>query len=110
MISRYDPNGPIPFNEIKDILTDIFKVIIPKGKGIEINTSSWHYGLSDTTPSKDILKLYRSLGGKIITIGSDAHKPEYIGDHFKEAIDVLKELGFTEVFTFENHRPILHKI
>ncbi|MDD3796277.1 MAG: histidinol-phosphatase HisJ family protein [Lachnospiraceae bacterium] len=94
LISRYDRSGPYPFDRIKDILTDIFNVIIQKGKGIEINTSSWHYGLSDTTPSKDILRLYRSLGGKIITMGSDAHTPNYIGDHMEDAQLILKNLGF----------------
>ncbi len=42
-------------------------------------TSYHRYGLRDTTPSKDILRLYRELGGEIITIGSDSHEPEYLG-------------------------------
>jgi len=41
--------------------------------------SSFRYALSDLTPSKDIIKLYKELGGKIITIGSDSHKEEYHG-------------------------------
>lgn len=110
LISRYDTAGPCPYGEIKDILKEILTVVIQKGKGIEINTSSWHYGISDTTPSQNILKLYHSLGGKIITMGSDAHTPEYIGDHFKDARRVLKEVGFTEVYTYENHIPIAHPL
>lgn len=110
LISRYDPAGSYPFEKIKDILTDIFKIIIEKGKGIEINTSSWHYGLADTMPSGDILRLYHSLGGEIVTIGSDAHKPEYIGDHFEDARNILKEIGFTKIYTFEKHKPIPHDI
>lgn len=108
LISRYDPAGCYPFEKIRDILTEIFKVIIQQGKGIEINTSSWHYGLSDTTPSGDILKLYRSLGGKIITMGSDAHTPDYVGDHMEEAKNILKEIGFSEFYTFQKHVPIAH--
>lgn len=110
LISRYDPAGSYPFENIKAILTDIFKIIIEKGKGIEINTSSWHYGLADTMPSGDILRLYHSLGGEIVTIGSDAHKPEYIGDHFEDARNILKEIGFTKIYTFEKHKPIPHDI
>ena len=34
--------------------------VIDDGKGIEINTSSHRYGLKDSTPSVDILKLYKS--------------------------------------------------
>ena len=51
----------------------IFKTIIPKGKGIEVNTSGFAYGLDSAMPSIDILKLYKELGGEIITVGSDAH-------------------------------------
>lgn len=110
LISRYDPAGPYPFSQIRDILTDIFTVVIQKGKGIEINTSSWHYGLSDTTPSRDILALYRSLGGHIITMGSDAHTPDYIGDHMEEAQQILKEIGFSAFHTFASHTPIPHPL
>ena len=63
-------------------------------KVLEINTSSHRYGLKDSTPSRDILKLYKELGGKIITIGSDSHKPEHLGAYIDEAKELLKETGF----------------
>lgn len=110
LFSRYDPAGLYPFYEIKEILTEIFTRIIQKGKGIEINTSSWRYKLSDTTPSKDILRLYRSLGGEIITMGSDAHSTDYLGDHMSEAKQILKELGFTEFHTYTKHNPVAHTL
>ena len=110
LITRYDPNGRIAFDRIKGILTDIFHTVIADGKGIEINTSSWHYGLDDTMPARDILRLYRSLGGTIITTGSDAHKPEYLADHFADAQDILRAIGFTDFYTYEKHQPIAHKL
>lgn len=110
LISRYDVEGPYPFEKLKPILTEILKHVIEKGKGIEINTSSWHYGLPDTTPSREILKLYHSLGGRIITMGSDAHKPEFIGGHMEEAKQVLREVGFPAFYTYEKHRPIAHEL
>lgn len=108
--TRYDPAGIYPFEKVKDIVTEILKTAIAKGKGIEINTSSWRYGLDDTTPSREILKLYHSLGGKIITVGSDAHTPEYVGNHFKEAIEILRNIGFEAIYTYEKHKPISHDI
>lgn len=110
LISRYDPAGIYPFENIKDILEEIFKVIIEKGKGIEFNTSSWRYQLDDTTPSRDILKLYHAMGGDIITIGSDAHKPEYVGAHFQDGLNILKEIGFKKYYTYDKHRAIAHTI
>ena len=110
LISRYDKQGIYPFEKIKDKLIEIFKIVIANSKGIEINTSSWHYKLQDTTPSRNILKLYYDLGGKIITIGSDAHKPEFIGDHFNDAVKILKDIGFKQYYTFDHHVPIAHDL
>ncbi len=110
LIVRYDPRGRYPFEKVEDQIAEILKLAIIDGKGIEINTSSWHYGLDDTMPSRQLLKLYRDLGGKIITIGSDGHTTRYIGDHFEDAVDILKDIGFTHVAGFTKMKPELHEI
>ncbi|MGN0466606.1 MAG: histidinol-phosphatase HisJ family protein [Lachnospiraceae bacterium] len=110
MITRYDKEGIYPFEKVRDIIREILRQTIEDGKGIEINTSSHRYGLPDLTPSRQILKMYRELGGSIITIGSDSHKPEHLGAYIKETIEELKEMGFTSICTFENMNPIFHKI
>lgn len=109
-ITRYDKQGVYPFEKIKPIITEILKIVIADGKGIEFNTSYHRYGLKDTTPCIDILKLYRELGGKMITIGSDSHKPEHLGAFITEAKTILKELGFDSFCTYEKMQPIFHKL
>ena len=104
-IVRYDECGVYPFPEIKDIVTKILKLAIEDNKGIEINTSSVRYGLKDTTPSKDIIKLYRDLGGKIITIGSDSHKKEHLGAYIDETKIMLKDMGFEYLCIFKQMKP-----
>ena len=81
LITRYDENGIYPFEKVEPIVSEILKTAIKDGKGIELNTSYHRYGLDDTTPSVKILKLYHELGGDIITIGSDSHKPEHLGKY-----------------------------
>lgn len=110
LISRYDKAGLYPFEKIKPILTKIFQIIIKDGKGIELNTSSRHYKLNDTTPARDILRLYHSLGGRIITIGSDAHNVGRLAEDVPESKNILRKLGFTEFCTFEKMQPIFNKI
>lgn len=110
MITRYDLAGIYPFEKIRDIVTEILQQVIRDGKGIEVNTSCHRYGLTDLTPSRDILKLYKELGGTILTIGSDTHKPEHLAAYVRETIAELKELGFTSICTFQNMKPIFHAI
>ena len=110
LIVRYDLQGEYPFELLKEKLTKILTLVIQKGKGIEVNTSSFKYGLKDLTPSKDILKLYYDLGGRIITIGSDSHVVDTLGSHFDDVILVLKEIGFDELVYFEKMKPVFYKI
>lgn len=110
LIVRYDPAGVYPFKKVQPLIQEILKTVIEDGKGIELNTSWIRYGLSDTQPSEDILKLYRRLGGTIITIGSDSHQKEHLGTAIEESMARLKELGFENWHTFENGKPIAHPL
>lgn len=110
LIARYDPAGSYPFEAIKPILTEILQTVIADGKGIEVNTSSHRYGLADLTPARDILRLYRELGGRILTIGSDSHKPAHLGAYIDQTKQELRELGFTEFCTFEKMQPVFHTL
>ncbi|MDK2807606.1 MAG: histidinol-phosphatase family [Clostridiales bacterium] len=82
----------------------ILKEIILRGKGIEINTSGLRQSPKETMPGAFILKMYRDLGGYIITVGSDAHKPEDIGAGFDSAYSLLKEAGFHEIAVFSKRK------
>ena len=110
LITRYDNDGVYSFEKIKNKITEILKIVISDGKGIELNTSSKRYGLSDSTPCRDILKLYYNLGGNIITIGSDSHKPEHLGAYIQEGKELLRSIGFTQYCTFEKMKPIFHTL
>lgn len=106
MIKRYDPYGEYPDEKIMGIVEKILRQVIADGKGIEVNTSCFKYGLKDLTPSRAILQRYYELGGRIITIGSDSHKTEHLGDHIIEVRKNLKEIGFKQFCTFDKMMPI----
>lgn len=108
-IQRYNETI-YPFEKSREIIVKILKKVIEDNKGIEVNTSSFRYGLKELTPERDILKLYHELGGKIITIGSDAHKAENVGEHIPYIQEELKKIGFTDICTFDKMKPIFHKL
>ncbi|MBD5085551.1 MAG: histidinol-phosphatase HisJ family protein [Clostridiales bacterium] len=110
LIKRYDKAGIYPFENIKPFAAEILKIVIADGKGIELNTSSHRYGLPDSMPSAELLRLYRELGGSIITIGSDSHAPAHLGAYIQEAKEYLKELGFRDFCTYEKMWPIFHRL
>ena len=93
-----------------DIIDEIFKVIIPRGQGIELNTSGHKYGLPTGMPSKDILTLYKERGGEILTLGSDSHVADTVGYDFKASLELFESIGFKYITTFEKMKPTFHKI
>ena len=75
-----------------------------------MTASSFRYDMKETCPSEAILRLYRTLGGEIITTGSDAHCPEHVAYHFKYAYAYLKSLGFDYITSFSQRKPSFHRI
>lgn len=110
LIRRYDDFGEYPFKKSKEIIEKILTHIIENQKGIELNTSSFRYGLKDLMPSKDILKFYKELNGEIITIGSDSHNTKYLGYKIKDMQEFLKSIGYKYFATFDKMKPIFHKL
>lgn len=111
-VVRYGPNRNqyYTYEKFADLLDEILRTIIQKGKGIEINTGGFKYGLGHPNPTEAVLRRYRELGGEIITIGADAHKPEHVAYDFQKVPDILQEAGFKYYTVFQARKPIFSKL
>ena len=94
-------DGPEPY---ADMIRTALRSIVARGKGIEINTSPLYRGHPEPCPSMEILHWYRELGGKILTLGSDAHTVATIGGCFDVAAEMAQAAGFKRLATFERRR------
>ncbi len=111
-IVRYIPDTLKAYDylDYKEVLEECLKTLIRHGIGIECNTSGFKYKLSSPHPKIEILKRYLELGGEILTIGSDAHKPEHIAYDFSVANDLLTNLGFRYYTVFHDRKPTFLKL
>ncbi|MEA3423229.1 MAG: histidinol-phosphatase HisJ family protein [Bacillota bacterium] len=89
------------YEEFSEIIDRILSKIIEKGKGIEINTSGLRNELQVFHPKREVVQRYLQLGGKVITIGSDAHFVDDYSAGINEAMELLKKLGIKKINTFE---------
>lgn len=105
-VVRYGPNKNTYYSYQKyaQVLDAILKKLIGLGKGIEVNTSGFKYGLSHPNPCEDILKRYRELGGEILTLGADAHQPEHVAYGFDRLAGLLDACGFSYYTVFKNRK------
>ena len=106
--ARHHPtHAPILLDNHREVVAEIMKVLISKGKGMEINTSGVDR-CGGYLPTADYLRLFKELGGKIVTVGSDAHTADRVGQYCFDACQLVKEI-FGYVCTFEKRKPIFHK-
>lgn len=106
-VVRYGPNKNrfYSYERYADVIDEILGTLIGMGKGIELNTAGFRYGLGHPNPTEAILARYRELGGRIVTVGSDAHAPEQIAGDFARARELLKGAGFTGYTVFRGRKP-----
>ena len=95
-VVRYGPdrNRFYTYEAYADIIDEILRKLISMGKGIEVNTAGFKYGLGHPNPTEAVLLRYHELGGEILTLGADAHVPEHVAYAFDRLPQILRHAGF----------------
>jgi histidinol-phosphatase (PHP family) len=106
-VVRYGPNQNrfYSYRKYADVIDEILRTLISRGKGIELNTAGFKYGLGHPHPTEEVLLRYRELGGEILTIGADAHAPEHVAFAFDKVPELLKQAGFRYYTVFTARKP-----
>lgn len=99
---------PVSYQAHRDIIDEILRTLAQKGKGLELNTSGMDR-CGGFLPTADIFRRFRELGGQIVTIGSDAHRCDRVGQYASQACEILGSI-FGYVCTFANREPIFHML
>ena len=99
---------PVPYSEHREIIDEILKTLAAKGKGLEMNTSGVDR-CGGYLPTADYFRRFKELGGEIVTVGSDAHRSDRVGQYSYEACAILQDI-FGHVCTFADRKPIFHKL
>jgi histidinol-phosphatase (PHP family) len=101
----YLGNGITDFPDIKnkgrEYFEPILKAVINKGITLECNTSGLRQTMGECLPNEDLFRFYYELGGRDVTVGSDAHKAKDLGANFNDAVEMLKSIGFDRLAKFE---------
>ena len=97
----------IDLSRFSDKIEAILKTLIANGKALEINTSGLFQKINETLPDKSIIKRFKDLGGKYITVGSDSHYLYDLGRGIKQGMALAKECGFENVTVYQQREPIL---
>ena len=87
-------------------IDEILSLLIKNEKALEINTSGLRQLIGSTMPGEDVVRRFKQLGGKFVTVGSDAHYTEHIGAGINEGMEIAKRCGFDCVTIYKKHQPV----
>lgn len=112
LIKRYAAGQGVTIRaeDEEELVREILKTLVKRGKGLEVNTSGLRQEVKETFPSETILRWYREEGGTVLTVGSDAHRKQDVGAGFAEAKALISALGFSYISHFCQREMTMKKI
>jgi histidinol-phosphatase (PHP family) len=106
----YDKGKSYSYQKFGDEIDAILRELIDRGIALEVNTAGLKYHLGFPNPHPDVIKRYRELGGELITIGADAHRPEHIGYQFDVLEELLRACGVKYIAQFTGRKAEMIRI
>jgi histidinol-phosphatase (PHP family) len=94
-------------SKYSEIIDEILLTLIKNQKSLEINTAGLRQPIGVTSPDESIVRRYKELGGKLITIGSDAHFAEHLGAGIEQGYELALRCGFDSIALYQNRTPTL---
>ena len=104
IVGKY--NLTVDMTEYEDEIGEILSLAVDKHYALEINTSGIGSFYGEYMPHESILRKFREKGGYLITLASDAHTADRVGNGFAEAAQMLKSIGFTNAYYYKQRMPI----
>lgn len=100
----------VNLNDYKQQIDEILRLAAKGDKALEINTGGLRQPINRLAPEGDIVKRFKELGGKLISVGSDAHYAEHLASNIDVAYKTALDAGFDSITFFQQRTPLLMKI
>jgi len=97
--------GYFPEKGWDDIQNRVAGIIGKSDMVVELNTSGKDKPVGEFYPGPDFLRRLHE-NNVPVTLGSDSHHPGEVGRYFRQAVELLKEIGYREIMTFEKRKKI----
>ena len=96
----------LSLDDYEERVRAIFTEVAKTGHALEVNTRRG----ADLDFWPPLLRWFRECGGELVTVGSDAHRPEDVAKGIPEALELLNAAGFDRVTTFAGRKPITYSL
>lgn len=93
-----------------DLVREILRTLIRRGIALELNCSGLRRIEKTPYPSPTVLRLYRDLGGRLVTLGSDTHSEPWVFFGLESGRRFLTETGFRETHVWRRREPAAYAL
>jgi histidinol-phosphatase (PHP family) len=80
-----------------ELYEPILRALVESGTALEVNTSGLRYSIREAFPHPAIVARFHELGGRAVTVGSDAHRAEQFAWGLADGYAIAADAGFTEL-------------
>lgn len=101
-VAAFGPFDPTPF---RGIVEELFGEMIERGIALEVNSAGLRQGAGQTYPCSQHVRLYATMGGRLVTIGSDSHHPDELAHAYHQIASLVHEAGLDTYTTWRRRRP-----
>lgn len=98
------------FSKHFDKVEKLYRKMVSRDIALEVNVSTIWKGLGFPMPDGEFLELYRDCGGRLITVGSDSHSPDHVGECIEEGFGILRSVGLNNILVVRNGEKTIVKI
>jgi histidinol-phosphatase (PHP family) len=107
IVKRYgfDRYGHYDVRRYEGEVRAVLRRCAARGIALEVNTSTLRRPVGQSAPTRIVLKWFREEGGRWVTLGSDAHRPEYLAFGLEGALAAAQAVGFDRLARFQSRRP-----
>lgn len=98
--TAYCLDNTMRLSQFEETITKVLETLIARNKTLEINTKVEEFLPEEHT--RYLLRLYKKLGGKHLTLSSDAHAADRFCSSFDKYIKIIKDEGFDHLCYFIN--------
>ncbi len=95
-----------PDCDVTHLEDQTLQVIRDSNMAIELNASGYRMPCEELFPSERMVKKAFELGIPV-TVGSDAHRPDFLSQHLEKAYAVLHKTGYTQLATFDKRKRVM---
>jgi histidinol-phosphatase (PHP family) len=86
--------APAEFATIPASYEPLLRALVESGTALEVNSSGLRYPEHETYPAAWVVARFHELGGRRVTVGSDAHLPQSFAFGLEEAAEIVAAAGF----------------